>query len=95
MTSFAEWIGRNPSGGEGGRWGRVAKLMAADGVTGADVTARAANYDTYGWDRSPQGLWNHWGLMETPKPGTTTDGTDPHVAALLELRAYAEQRGLS
>lgn len=72
--ALMEVMGRSPEGGESARWGRVAKLMAAEHVQPKDVTTRAGRYRAR-WPSlplSPQALWNNWGRFASDN----TDGID-------------------
>ncbi len=60
---LCEAMGRQPAGGEGAAWGRVAKMLAGINAVPADVGMRAARYRKR-WpnvELTPTALWMHWG----------------------------------
>lgn len=66
MAVFAEVMGRNPQGGEGGRWGKAATAMVKQGIEPEEFRLRAAIY-RHEWsdmEFNPNAVWSNWGRMD-------------------------------
>lgn len=93
FVEFCEVMDRNPAGDEPGKWGKVAKAMAREGVEPADVRERAELY-RHEWPKvefNPNALWSNWGRFDPAVVAANGAASQPGARDAMRAQQLANE----